>query len=107
MRKPCDMPLKRFAAQLTEINNFLHILPSLDAKKNMTNEELKEILLHALPNGWENQSWLQVWNFEIKAYRETCVIFERMEISEQVYEGQTPSKRIIGQITTVRVISGR
>ena len=56
MRKPCDMPLKRFAAQLTEINNFLHILPSLDAKKNMTNEELKEILLHALPNGWENQS---------------------------------------------------
>ena len=56
MRKPCDMPLKRFAAQLTEINNFLHILPSFDAKKNMTNEELKEILLHALPNGWENQS---------------------------------------------------
>ena len=58
IRKPSDMPLKHFVAQLTKINNFLPLFPGSDASKNIPPEELNEIILHAVPNGWENQSYL-------------------------------------------------
>ena len=29
----------------------------------------------------------------MKTYKETCVMFEQVEISEQIYEGGTPSKK--------------
>ena len=46
IRKPCDMLFNNFAAQLTESNNFLPLLPGSDATKNMPPEELNEILLY-------------------------------------------------------------
>ena len=58
----------------------------------MASEELNEILINAVPNVWENQSYLQGLYFKCKTYKDTCKIFERMEITEQVYEGGTPSK---------------
>ena len=85
MRKPQIMAFKRFAARLTEINNFLPLFPGSDASKKMEMENLNEILLHAVPNGWTKQSYLQGWVFDLKNYRETCAMFERIEVSEQVY----------------------
>ena len=52
----------------------------------MASEELNKILLQAVPNGWENKYYIQGWYFKGKTYKETCDIFEVMEISEQVYE---------------------
>ena len=69
MRKPCDMPFKRFDAQLTEINNFLPLFPGPEASKRMTTKELNEILLHLLPKERAKQSYLQVWEFEMKTSR--------------------------------------
>ena len=43
----------------------------------------------------------------MKKFRETCAMFEIMEIFEQVYKGLTPSKKTLGKIPTVIVISGR
>ena len=63
MCKPCDMPFKRFAEGLTEINKFIPLLTGSDASKNMPLEDLNEILLHLVPNGWENQSYMQGWEF--------------------------------------------
>ena len=60
----------------------------------MPTEELNYILLHDVANGWAKQAFLHVWDFEIKTCRATCAMFERMEISEQFYEVQTPSKTI-------------
>ena len=34
-------------------------------------------------------------------------MFEQMKIAEQVYEGQTPSKKISRKMPTVIVVSGR
>ena len=84
MRKSWSMNFKRFAARLTEINNFLPLLPWSDASNKMEMEELNEILLHEVPNGWSKQSYLQGWDFELNTYRETCSIFDHMEVDEQV-----------------------
>ena len=56
-------------------------------------EDINEILLHTVPNARDKQSYLQGWDFELKTYRRTCAMFERMEVSEQVCEWVTPSKK--------------
>ena len=38
MRKPCDMPIKRFATQLTQINIFIPLLTGLESSKKITTE---------------------------------------------------------------------
>ena len=35
---------------------------------------------------------MQGWDFELKTYRETYAMFERMKVSEQVYKEGAPSK---------------
>ena len=92
MRKPRSMTFKCFAERLKEMNNFLPLFPGLDASKKMEMEELNNILLHAVPNGWSKQSYLQGWGLELKTCRETCAMFKRMEATSQVYEGGAPSK---------------
>ena len=107
MRKSCGMIFKRFTERLSEINNFNSLFHGLDATKNMPSEELDEILLHAVPNGWSKKAYLQGWDFDMKTFRETCEMFERMEIAEQIYKGKTPLKKYLGQMPTVTVMSGR
>ena len=53
----------------------------------MEPEELNKILLHAVINSWARQSYIQGWDFEGRSYKETCDMFERMEIEESIYEG--------------------
>ena len=76
-----------------EINNFITLFPELDATKKIPPEEINEILLHGVLNGWYKQAYIQGCYFEMKTFRGTCKIFKQMEIAEQVCEGQTPSKK--------------
>ena len=41
----------------------------------MDPKELEKILLHDIPNGWSNQAYIQGWNFEGNAYKETYEMF--------------------------------
>ena len=91
IQKPHTVPFKIFAARLTELNNYLPSFLGSDRSNNMDTSDINEILLHDDPNGWENQSYLQGWDFESKTYKETCDMFKIMEIVEQVYKGGTPS----------------
>ena len=92
MRKHWSTSFKSFAARLTKSKNFLSILPGSEAYNKMEMEDINEILLHTVSNVWYNQSYLQGWYFELKTYRETCAMFERMGVTEKVYKGATPSK---------------
>ena len=65
MRKPRDMSFKRSAERLMEIDNFLPLFPGSDPTKKTPPEELNDKFLHAAPNGWERQSYLQGWDFEM------------------------------------------
>ena len=59
MCKPCKTLFKLISAYLTELNNYLPLFPSFSASKNMPPKELNKILLHAVPNGWAKQVYLQ------------------------------------------------
>ena len=55
-------------------------------------EDLNEILLHAVPNGWENKAYLQGWDLEMKRYKVKCKLFKRMEAAEKIYKDVYTSK---------------
>ena len=65
-----------------EMNNFLPLFHGLDPSKKISSEEHNKILLSAVPNGLAKQPYLQGWYFEMKTYKDTCAMFEQMEISE-------------------------
>ena len=88
------MLFKHFTERLTEINNFINLFPGLDTTKKVTPEELNDILLHTISNGWAKQDYLKGCDFDMKTFRETCGMFKQIEIAEQVYKGQTHSKQI-------------
>ena len=78
IHKPWNPSFNRFSACLTYINNYLPILPGSSEPKKMPPKELNGILLHAVPNGWSNEDYLQGWEFEGKSYKEIWEFFERM-----------------------------
>ena len=59
MRKPRTVPSNRYVERPAKLNNYLKCLPGLNKSNNMDEAELNNILLHATPNGWSNQSYLQ------------------------------------------------
>ena len=79
--------MKVFAARLTELNNYLLLFPGSRVSKKIPTEELNRIILNSVPNALEKQAYLRGWDFEGRIYKDTCKIFERMEIAEQVYKG--------------------
>ena len=106
MRKPQDIQLKRSSAQLTELNNYLPRFPGSRNSKKMGLEELNEILLQSVPSSWARQAYIWGWDFKGRTYKDTCDMFERMEIAEAIYEGGAPSKKIIQQKPTMLVLAG-
>ena len=75
-----------------ELNNYLPLFPVSIESNNISPEYINEILLHIILNGWANKSHLQVRDFRGKTYKDTCDIFDLMEIANQVYKILTPSK---------------
>ena len=71
MQKNWSISFKRFSAWLTEIKNYLTLLPVSIKSKKMASEKIKDILLHAVLKVWAKKSCLQVWDLEEKAYKET------------------------------------
>ena len=48
-------------------------------------EDLNKILLHAVPNSCAQQAYIKGWDFEGRSYKDTCDMFEHMEIVEAIY----------------------
>ena len=59
----------------------------------MDPKDLNKIILHAVQKYWTRQAYIQGWDFEGRSYKETCDMFERMEIAEAIYEGGAHSKK--------------
>ena len=73
----------------------------------MEPEELNKILLHAVINSWARQSYIQGWDFEGRSYKETCDMFERMEIAGSIYEGGETYKILSGWKLTMPILAER
>ena len=63
MCKPRDIPSKHFSARLKELNKYLTLFSGSSTTNKIPPEELNKILLHAIPNGWAKQAYLQGWYF--------------------------------------------
>ena len=74
------------------MNTYLPLFPGSSAFNKIPPKEVNKILLHTISNGWEKQAYIQGWGFEGKTYKETCEMFECMDISRNVYKGTTTSK---------------
>ena len=62
-------------------------------------EDLNEILLHAVPNGWEKKFYIHGWDFDTKSYKAMCQLFERIEVAEKIYKSGNTSKNPIREDT--------
>ena len=86
MCKTLNIPFKRFTTQLTCLNNHLLLFPGSSNTKNTAPKELNDILLLSVTKLQAKKSYLQGWDFEGESYKDTCDMFECIEVSEQVYE---------------------
>ena len=59
MRKPQSISSKYFSVQLTEINNYLPLLPGSINDKKMALEDPNKTLIHAVLNLWLKKYYLQ------------------------------------------------
>ena len=55
--------MKILADWLTDLKDYLLFFTGSDASKNMEEQELKEILLHAIPNAWSKHVYLKGLDF--------------------------------------------
>ena len=49
--------------------------------------ELNGILLNSMPNSWNKQAYVQVFDCESISFLKAVNMFEQMDISESIYEG--------------------
>ena len=95
--------------RLTNINEYLAILPGLNNPNNMDEVDLNGTHIHIIPNGWSKQAYLQGFSFESVPFKKAINMFEHMEISEKIYEevvGKPSKIQLKRQILTVLVSSG-
>ena len=48
--------------------------------------ELNEILLNIIPNSWSKNAYVQVFDCNYITFKTAFNMFERMDISESIYE---------------------
>ena len=59
IRKPLKLNVRRYAARLIDLNEYLAAFPVARASDNIGETDLNEILLNSMPNGWSNQAYVQ------------------------------------------------
>ena len=90
-----EMKIRHYAVQLLEENNFLPQFLRGNKSKNISEEELKIILLHIVPNLWGKKNHGVGIRLQEKKLPHHPNFFELMNVVEQVYKGvDTPSKKI-------------
>ena len=53
--------------------------------------KLDEIILNSMSNSWSKQFYVKVFDYEYNSFKKSVNMFERMEISEYIYEGVVES----------------
>ena len=85
--------LRHFTARLQELNNTTPKFPGSDKSRKIPKEELKNILLQAVPHWWAKQAMMLGFDFESETFRSAPELLERTEIAEAIYESAgSPSR---------------
>ena len=107
MCEPCKLNVHRYAAQLTDINNYIPFLPGVNKTKNVEEMDLIKILLKYVPKIWPKQAYLQGFDAETKTFQATVNLFKMWYIAEDVYKviEVKPAKTIWGCMLTMWIYS--
>ena len=87
MNKPCSITVRRYAAGLIDLNKYLAFFPGSNLTDKIGVTDMNEILLNSMPNSWSKQAYIKGFDWEFITFKKAVNIFERMEISESIYEG--------------------
>ena len=103
MKKPHSLKVRSYATLLIYLNEYLASFPGATMADNMGVTELNEILLNSMPNRWSKQAYVQIFDCDTISLKNSINMFERMEISESIYEGVVTHsyKKLLGQKPTV------
>ena len=64
MSNPHELWVRRYAARLIDLNEYLFAFPGAKASDKIGETELNEILLISIPNGWSKQAYMQGFYYE-------------------------------------------
>ena len=73
--------------RLIDLNKYLSSFPGATLNDKIGVTKLNEVLLNSIPNSWYIQAYIQGFDGESITFKKSVNIFERMEISESIYEG--------------------
>ena len=74
--KPHGLTVRRYAAHLIELDEYLASFPGANFSDNIVVTESNEILLNSLPNNWSKQDYVQVFDAEYITFKKSVNMFE-------------------------------
>jgi hypothetical protein len=91
MKKPYDLSIKKMAAALSRINNYLPLFPNGTIDSKFSDSEIVSLLEFSLPNSWRNAMDLKGFvpsENTKKALVDQCERIERNEVPVQKEKGE-------------------
>ena len=86
MKKPHSLKVRQYAARLIDLNEYLDSFPGATMTDKIGVTELNDISLKIMPNSWYMKAYLQGFDCKSSSFKKTVQMFERMGISEIIYE---------------------
>ena len=78
MKKPQSLTVRRHAARLIDLNDYLASFPGATLTDKIGVTELNEILIKSMPNRWYKQAYVQGFDCESITFKKAVNMFERM-----------------------------
>ena len=92
MKNPCSLKVRRYAARLINLNEYLASFPRTTMTYKMEVTDLNGILLNSMPKILSKQAYVQGFDCETISFKNAVNMFDNMEIAGSIYEGVvTPS----------------
>ena len=87
MKKPRAITVRRYAARLIDLNEYLAPFTGATLNYKIGVTELNEIFINIMPNSWSRQAYVQGFDCEFITLKKAVNMFEHMEIAESIYKG--------------------
>ena len=86
IKNPCSLKLRRYAARLIDLNEYLASFPQAIMVDKMGVTKLNGIILTNMKNICLKQAYVQGFECGNISFKKAVSMFESMEISESIYE---------------------
>ena len=108
MRKVCELKVRRYAASMIDINEYLDAFPGSNWSEKLMRRNWKKSFWTVFQTYWSSKLVGRVFIVKMLLLK-SVNMFERMEIDETIYESVVePSyKKILEQILTMMITAGK